>query len=103
MYIYIYIYIYNNYKKSNKKVIIIKIIIIIMIDMKLEYNRKKEMRTGQKTSWWLQERAQIEGRSERAETRCSQSRKRTPPSKAAKKIHKKRETDHERTWNKNER
>ena len=45
---------------------------------------------------------QTEGRNERAETRCSQSRKRTPSSKAAKEIHKKCETDHERTWNKNE-
>ena len=40
---------------------------------------------------------------ERAETRCSQSKKRNPLSKAANEIHKKRETDHEITWNENER
>ena len=56
------------------------------------------MRTGQKK----QDSVQTEGRNERAETRCSQSRKRTPSPNAAKEIHKKRETDHERTWNENE-
>ena len=56
------------------------------------------MRTGQKK----QDSVQTEGRNERAETRFSQSRKRTPSSKAAEEIHKKRETDHERTWNENE-
>ena len=44
-----------------------------------------------------------ERRNERAETRCTQSRKQTPSSKAAKEIQKKkRETDHGRTWNENE-
>ena len=56
------------------------------------------MRTGQKK----QDSVQTERRNERAETRCSQSRKRTPSSKAAKKIHKKREADHQRTWKENE-
>ena len=44
---------------------------------------------------------QTEGKNERAETRYSQSRKRTLSSKVAKEIHKKRETVHERTWNEN--
>ena len=56
------------------------------------------MRTGQKK----QDSVQTEGRNEKAETRCSQSRKRTPSQKAAKKIPEKREADHQRTWNENE-
>ena len=35
---------------------------------------------------------QTEGRNERAETRCSQSRKRTPSSQAAKEVHRRRKT-----------
>ena len=46
---------------------------------------------------------QTEGRSERAEIRCIQSWKRIPWSKVAKEIYRKRETDHERTWDENER
>ena len=53
------------------------------------------MRTGQKKLRMVTG-AQAKGRDERAEARCSQSRKRTLPSKSAKGIYKKRETGHDR-------
>ena len=59
-------------------------------------NRSKKTQGGNRRE------CKLKVKMERAETRCSQTRKRTPSSKAAKEIYKKRETDHEITWNENE-
>ena len=60
-------------------------------------NRPKKAEGGNKRE------CKLKADNESADTRCSQSGKRIPSSKATEEIHKKRETDHERTWNGNER